>query len=248
MARSATRALAAVRFVDRATDAPISGSLRVAAPNARAVFNRSGLWVVCGATGIPADAPDSIAAGSLTLRAEVFDEGGRYAPRAFSLTLPRRLHGTPDLAQPIDVDLPAAPTLPLRATWAAARVRVRFAPTAAAPDGTPIQGALVRLEEVGSGRFCHALTNALGEALAVASRLPRFAPGETAETIFQPSVAHTVTVVVERAATDARTGAQARVPDPDDLWTRRASLLTASRSIELASGRQHNELFDVARV
>lgn len=243
---AARRVLAAVRFVDRATARPIASMLRVSSPDADFARNRVGLWVVRAAAGVPDD-PASITPLSVTVHAEVSDPSGTYLPRAFTVAVPRAPDASASLFAPVDVELPPSPAVLMRSTWAAVRVHVRLTPTAAEPDGTPVEGALVRLDSSELGLRCVTLTNHLGEALAIGHGIPRFSPGSDDTAILQPAMPHNVRIVVDPAATDFATGRRSTVADPDDLWARRASLRRRSRQVPLAVGQSSTQVFDIPR-
>jgi hypothetical protein len=248
------RALAAVRFLDPITRRPVPDGLEVRVPTGSASFypNASGMWVLRARGVLPTHAhafeapPGAPAEGSVTVSAEVHDTRGRYLPRAFQLAVPRVGEA---LFTPVDVELAPSPSLPLRQTWAAVRVSVRFGTDGDHPEVVPIEGAYVRLSaaELG-GLRCGSLTDARGEALVVGHGIPRFLPGEDEETVIRATVAHELRVVVDEAATDLGTGRRSALADPDDLWERRDELNhTLSPGFDLQVGSQHTVVSVIAR-
>jgi len=247
------RALAAVRFMDYPTGRPVVAPMRVVAEGTRWVHSQSGAWVLLGAPGLEAhttsfEAPPSTPpVGSVTVDVVATEPTGTYLPRAFSIALPRPVgNGPDDLSTPVEVYLPPSPGAFLRRTWAAVRVHVRLAPDADHPSGTPVEGALVRLEVPGEGVRCMSLTDPRGEALVIGHGIPRFSAGDD-DDIVASTLDHDVTTVVDPAVTDASTGRRASVADPDDLWARRNSLRLASTTLSLAPGDEHHLVFDIPR-
>lgn len=247
MSMNAIRALAAVRFFDRASGSTVTAPLRIEMTGARGVRNRSGLWVISAADGVPSDAPESIAPQSVLVSCAVFDDSGRYLPRAFSVAVPRAPHGDPDLFAAVPIDLSPSPAMPLRRTWAGVRVQVRFAPSASEPEGTPIEGALVRLHTPALELRGQSLSARNGQALAIGAGIAPFTPADEDTFVITPATPHQLNVVVDLAATDARTGRRTQLADPDDLWSRRALLEHVQRPIALAAGEQQVQLFDIPR-
>ncbi|MEZ4235547.1 MAG: hypothetical protein R3F59_05165 [Myxococcota bacterium] len=239
------RVLAAVRFVDPVTGRGVEQGLTVRpVGDGRWFPNRSGLWVL-RAEGVLDDhahafeaPPGGTVAGSVAVTAEVFDATGAFAPRRFAVAVPRE---GDDLLTPVDVLLVPAPSMPLRASWAAVRVSVAWETDGGHPVPIGVEGALVRLEaaELG-GLRCAALTDARGEALVVAHGIPRLLPGTDADTVVRGTVEHELHVVVERSATDFDTGRRDALADPDDLWARRGVLATEDPApFDLSVGGLH---------
>lgn len=247
------RVLAAVRFLDPVTGHPVGDGLSVVARSASSWFpNRSGLWVL-RATGVLAgharrfEAPPATpAAESVSIAADVVDREGRFAPRRFLVRVPRVGDA---LTTAIDVRLCPSAAYPLRATWAAVRVSVAYAPDGSHPVATGIEGALVRLESAELGGLrCATLTDPRGEALVIGHGVPRFLPGDSEDEILKGSVEHTVTVVVDRPAT-APDGRRTEVADPDRLWANRATLgIASSASFALQMGGFHSLTVQIPRL
>lgn len=247
MVAVAVRVLAAVRFFDRAAGSTVTAPLRVEANDALGVRNRSGLWVIRAATGVPNDAPDSIAPRSVNVQARVFDPSGRYLPRAFTVAVPRVPSAPEHLFDPVTIDLPPSPAAPVRYGWASVRVSLRFAASASAPDGTPIEGALVRLTSDELGLRCQTLSDARGEALLIGPGIRPFSAAEGGESVVEPASPHQLDVVVDRAATDLTSGRRNALADPDALWSARSSLVHVTRSTALAANEHQSQVFDVPR-
>jgi len=245
------RVLAAVRFTDPATGASVPDGLRV---ESSATFreNRSGYWVLWPQGVLDdhrfafSEAPGSPAEGSITVQGTVHDALRRFAPRAFSIDVPRV---GDDLHTPVDVMLPSGPGRPVRQTWAAVWVSVHWDTDPDHPEPVPIQGALVRLssDDLGGLRGI-GLTNVRGQALVVGAAIPRNAPsGMDSGSVLRPATNHDLNVVVETGQTHARTGRRLSVPDPDDLWDRRGALTTFSSVVALNAGDSEALSFTVPR-
>ena len=244
------RVLAAVQFVHPATGALVTDGLTV---TSSATFRRnwSGRWVLWPEGVLDTHArqfeaaPAAPAAGSVTVQGEVTDEKRRFADRAFSVAVPRVGN---DLFTPIEVIMPAAPALSLRLTWARVFVSVTYATDGSHPTPDPIQGALVRLDSTDLGGLRGiGLTNVRGEGLVVGPRIPRTAPSMVDDgTVIRPATTHTVTVVVDRAATEDD-GRRTTLADPDDLWSRRASLAEVSATVDLTAGAVASLSFTIPR-
>jgi len=240
------RVLGAVRLLDWATGALVTAPLKVSAPGATWTQNRSGTWVLSALDGLASHAheftapPSTPAARSITVTSVVTDPRRAWQPRAFTFKVPRPVGSGPnDLFTPQDVFLPPSPTTPVRATWAAVRLSVKFATDASHPVAVPIEGALVRMVTGGEVR-CMSLTDERGEALVIGHSIPMFSAGDD-ETIIAPAQPHDLTIVVDPAATDADTGRRTTVADPDDLWARRASLRRVAKNNQpLAPGDERS--------
>lgn len=245
------RVLAAVRFTDPMTGRGVLGPLRLDPSDAEWFRNRSGLFVLAWLPGLEDHAsaydtpPAAPPVDSVTVQGVVRDNAQRYLPRAFSFSLPRDPAdpdaGTDaDLYTPVDVPLQLAPSARLERDWAALWVRVELPITPDRPQPVPAEGALVRLSNA-DGTAVLALTGARGEALAVMPGIPRFGIGDGLDDpVLVTHVPHTLDVVTDLARTDPVTGRRrdASVPDPEDLWARRAALSTASQPIDLSAGQR----------
>lgn len=245
------RALAAVRFVDLATGAMIADPLTLESEG-RWTQNRTGDWVLREHPALPGydtsfatptGLPD---VGSIRVRVVVRDPARRWVPRAFRVPLPRLPHhGTHDLYARIEVPLGPGPAVPLRQSWGALRLHVRFAPGPETPEGVPIEGALVRVTTDAGELRAMTLTDARGEATAPVPRIPLYAPGDGTGPVLEPRIPHRLHVVVDRGATDPSTGRRAQVADPDELWFRRASLTRGGGTALLSVGREITRVVDI---
>lgn len=246
------RVIAAVRFIDQPTGELANADFEVVGDGSW-VRNRSGLYVLVAHPDLKGyvekydTPPTSPAAESITIKAEVRERGGRYMGRAFSIKVPRRATSTHrDVFQPVSVALPPTTTTALRQTWAPVRVSVRYD---AAPGqvGIPIEGALVSLKDMERELVYIGLTDRRGEALVISSGIPLFRAGDNDTAIFEPTVAHKLSVVVDPAATDPENGRRATLPDPEDLWARRTSIIRRERSFRLAAGQAMHIAIEIPR-
>ncbi|HND32214.1 MAG TPA: hypothetical protein PLA94_19560 [Myxococcota bacterium] len=249
------RYIAAVRFVDPCTGLTISDGLEVVEEGGCRWFpNRSGLWVLAEEPRLtaltesflapPASTP---AARAFTLDVTVRSRTGAWQSRRFSLAIPRPPKSrTDDLFKPLVVPMPPGPLAPTRPGWGMARVRVRLAPNATFPEGTPLEGVLVRSGAPGISSI-NSLTSALGEALLPVPGIPLFRAGDGSAAVLEADTPLRIQIVYERAATDLATGRRLRLPDPDDLWNRRNALVSPSQRLPLRVGEQKSILFDLPR-
>ena len=141
------RVLAAVVFIDAATQRPIAGVLKVEAAGLRFHPNRRGLYVVHAARGFRAHTQSfeiQPAGGPQSFSGTVIDPSGRYLPRQFSLDLLRSADpNLPDapgsVFRPVEVALFTSPSARVEGTWAVFRAVLRD------DQDRPVPGALVRL-------------------------------------------------------------------------------------------------------
>jgi hypothetical protein len=244
------RALGAVRFVDATTLLPVNTPLEVEADGVRWYRNRSGLYAITGAPGVPgyttswSAQPDDVELGSVHVTLTVRDPSGRYLPRRRTVSLPR----DPDpehvpstgakpadflpeqddtvgsLYLPIDVVLFPAPCAPVAPGWA-----VVHATVAGDTPESRLAGALIRVvRDVDDAHLGSALTDARGEALIAVAGIP-----VTTWTHGSGSVTTTTVEVTLDILHDPEAGG---LPDPYDLEKRRAELHVRSRAATLASG------------
>lgn len=246
------RVIAAVRFVDQPTGELAHSDFAVVGDGTW-VRNRSGMYVLVGHPDLKEytekfdTPPNAPTAESVNIHGEVRDPSGRYMARAFSIKVPRKNTTTHrDIFESISVPLPPATTTALRQTWAAVRVSVRYAD---APGRAPaaIEGALVSLKDMERGLVYVGLSDRRGEALVISSGIPLFRAGDNDTAIFEPTVAHKLSVCVDPAATDPETGRRATLPDPEDLWARRTHIVRRERSFRLAAGQAMHISVDVPR-
>jgi hypothetical protein len=229
------RVLGALRFVDAPTGLTVTRPLRLAAPGARFLRNRLGLYVIMDAPGLGAHTrafakpPATPALASLSLSVEARDPSGRYLSRLARLQLPRDPEPAAAAAQslfaPLEVALFPAPAAPASPGWAIIRASVR------GPDGAGLSSALLRVLSGDAGPLlASGLSDARGEALVMAPGLQLFAPG----TGDGPVLANTVSVTL-RVFHDPLGGT---LVDPDQLAGRLDELNSSDPvKLSLASGR-----------
>jgi hypothetical protein len=245
------RALAAIRFVDAVTGAPIEERVALAADGVSVMRKPSGDVVVLAAPGLEAhrvsfmSPPAAPAIGALAVAIDARPLSPAYAARRFALRLPRdpdpahRAH--PDsLFNPARVELLPSPAYRTTGQTAALRVTVRRA-----DDQRRIGGALVRVRPSGLPP-ARALTDAAGEALVVVAGVPLASPGPGATMVSEIAAAADVLVdpaLARFAADDAVDAARAQALaqpggfiDPDDLEARLGGAAPAAVAIRLTSG------------
>lgn len=238
--RADRRILAAVRFMDRASGAPITDRLTLSAEGCKWWQNRSGLWVMAAAPALSGhtrtfeSAPGAPAAGSVVVPCTVSDPRLRWLPRSFRVAVPR---GAVDIIRaPLDIYLPPSPAAPVRTTWGAVRVSVR------SNAGQPIEGALIRVSRTGNEQL--GLTDSRGEALVPLPGIPLFTTGAGSSAALQSRSNHKLYVVVDPTVTDHITGLRSVPADPEGLWSGRSRCVSTSRSFTLAAGESRS--FDVS--
>lgn len=171
------RVLGALRFVDATTGVPIERGLRVDAPGATLVRNRSGLYVIRHWDALAAHEseflapPATPAPGSQTLSLSVTDPAGDYLPVAAQIRLPRasdpaQADAADSLFQPAVIPLYPAASAPVGANWAI--LRVSLTETA---SGDALGGALLRVQFNGTV-LARGLTDWRGEALVPVVGVP----------------------------------------------------------------------------
>jgi hypothetical protein len=175
--RSEWRVLGALRLVDATTRAPIERNLRVDAPGATLIRNRSGLyvirhWDVLAAHESQFAAPPlTPAPGSQSLGLNVSDPQGDYLSVAAQVPLPRnsdpaQADAADSLFQPAVVALYPSASAPVGANWAV--LRVSLSETA---SGDALGGALLRVQLNGNV-LARGLTDWRGEALVPVVGVP----------------------------------------------------------------------------
>lgn len=228
------RVLAGVQAVDLTTGTPITTGIRIEGEGTW-LPNLSGVWVLH-------DHPDFAeyvtsfaappAAPLRVLRPVVRCTDGRWQTRAFSLSLPRSaVGGDPALFRPLQVPLSPSASAGVRRGWAAVRVSVRLA-----TGQVPVEGAVVRVLQ-GANLRAIAQTDRNGQALALVPAIPLFVAAGDGEAVTVPGVNHTLIVVLEPAAVDPDTGRRlpsAGAVDPDDVWSRRETLVQSEQNLSLS--------------
>ena len=240
------RVLGAVRYLDATTGQPVGRLLDVKGQGVRLLRNLRGLYVLAAAPGLEEHPPSfqqppaSPAVGGLTVRLSVADPTGRFLPRTHTLALPReplasKADQEDSLFRPVDVRLYPAPAASLSPGWAVARVAVRDG------AGRPLPGALVRVLRASDSKLlASGLTEwrgaAVGEALVPVAGIPITIWGGDAPD--EPVVVQKVPAVAQAFADPFFDPAAGLAPDPDRLEGARAGLPSASKNIDLASGRE----------
>lgn len=180
------RVFGAIEFVDDITLARVLTPLQVAAPGVRLARNGSGFWVIREVDGQDAytrafdDPPAAPARHDLPMTVQ--DPARRYLPRGFSLALPRLLARpgvgvapADDALRPVQVRLSPAASQPLRANWAALRLRVRL--DAPGPDVGLVNVLVEATPAVAGLGVRRTMTDPQGEALIVVAGAPPMLPG-----------------------------------------------------------------------
>jgi hypothetical protein len=250
--RVQSRALAALRFVDAATRAPIPTALtlRVLDGRARLVRSAGGDWVVASWTELAeheaafAAPPAAPPIGSVPLRLTVADPTGLHLPRALSLGLPRDADPTHaaeagSLFRAVEVPMYPAPGAAAGANWSVLRVSLRES------GGDALGGALLRVRRNGDvlGR---GLTDGRGEGLVTLVGVPMVTFGDDDEAVVVTEIAVTVEAIFDPSAgtrmpeEDVAAGRRAPVPivDPDTLEDAAATLPSVAQPIAIAARRR----------
>lgn len=164
------RVLGAVAFADATTGTAIDAPLRVDAPNARFIRNRSGLYVLRDYPPLQSheqqflNPPALPALGSVSLTVRVSDPLGVYLPRLFTLALPRDANpanagAANSLFRPQTVLLYPSANAPVGANWSVLRVSLT-----ASPSGDALGGAGLRVF-TNDKTWAKGMTDWRGEAL-----------------------------------------------------------------------------------
>jgi hypothetical protein len=252
--RVESRALAALRFVDAATDAPVTTPLevRVLDGSARLVRNVRGDLVVAAWSELAAheaafaQPPATPALGTRILRMTVTDPGGAHLPRAAALALPRdpdpEHASSPDsVFRAAEIRLYPSARAATGANWGVLRATVRES------GGDALGGALLLVRRNG-GVLGRGLTDGRGEALVALPGVPMVTFGEDDEAVVVTELAVTVQVVFDpstgtrMAAVDLAAGRPAPIPivDPEALEDGAGALPETSLAISIAARRSQN--------
>jgi hypothetical protein len=258
--RQEQRVLGALRCIDATTGVAIAERLQLVFEGASLLRNRSGLYVILGATALPthattfAGAPAAPAIGSVVLRGSIQDPLGHYLPRWVSVALPRdalaaHSANADSLFKPIDVALYPASAAPLGGNWSVVRVSVTDG-----ASGDALGGALLRVTQ-GSKVLARGLSDWRGEALVTVPGVPvttwSDAPNAvivseiqaTLEAIFDPGVGTRVAMAAVRAG---HLPARPSMVDPDALDAQRAVLPHTAQALVLAAGRVQTVFLQLA--
>lgn len=199
--RHESRVLAAVRFVDAITRAPVTAALRVDAPGALIRPNRSGLYVIHRWNALETHAaafqapPAQPPIGARTLRLSVQDPAGFYLPLAASLRLPRAPN--PDLGDslfaPFSVPLYRSASATIGANWATVRATVTET-----RSGDALGAALVRILS-GQQVLARGLSDWRGEVLIPVAGVPVTTFSEDEDAVIVTEIAVSVEAVFDPA-------------------------------------------------
>ncbi|WP_437723495.1 hypothetical protein [Sorangium sp. So ce861] len=242
------RVLGALRFVDATTGVAIRAPLRVTAPLARFIRNRTGAYAVTWAAGLDAHVarfqapPSSPPLDSIPLSIAVSDPARRYLDRSSSIRLPRdadpaRAAAGGSLFRPMAIPLYPSPIAPIDPGWAVVRASVRD------QSGAALPGAYVRLRRASEPTsadppLARGMADDRGEALIPVAGVP-VTNWEADDTL--PVLSTEIEAVLE-VYHDANAGSP---PDPDLIDSRRLieppdphALSKTSVNVRLASGRE----------
>jgi len=213
------RVLGAVRFTDATTGAPVERVLRVDAPGASLVRNRSGLYVIRRWDELAAHeseflSPPSVPApGSRTLRLSVTDPAGDYLSVAAQVRLPRvsdpaHAADADSLFQPAVVPLYPSASAPVGANWAVLRVSL-----SEAASGDALGGALLRVRSNGAV-LARGLTDWRGEALVPVVGVPVTTFSEDADAVVISEINVSLQAAFDPASGSRTPAAQVRAGRP----------------------------------
>lgn len=229
--RTETRAVAALRCVDATTRIAIDTPLDVEVARSTVRRNRSGLYVIASAAGLPGHdvsfeaPPADPPVGSVRLRAVVRDPSGRYLPRSASITLPRdpdpaHAAQSGSLFQPVDLALFCGSAAPTGINWSVLRVSVSLG-----AGGDALGAALLRVLH-NDTVLARGMTDWRGEALVAVAGVPVTTWSQDPHAVVVNAIHAQLEVSVEIAAlqrtsiADVRNGhvpAALSPPDPDLL-------------------------------
>lgn len=177
------RVLGALRFVDAASNLPISRRLNTTGSGFRLVRNRSGLYVIDHVETLADfhdafDPPPDTAPGSETIDLRVSDPANQYLPRLVSVDLPRdpdpdNAENPNSLFQAVDVPMFLSPIAALGGNWSVLWLSITQAPEAPATVGDPIPGVLVRvLRQQDNEVLARAISDQRGQCLVAVPGIP----------------------------------------------------------------------------
>lgn len=220
--RTEWRVLGALRFVDATTQVPIERGLRVDAPGATLIRNRSGLYVIRHWDTLAEhesefQTPPALpAAGTQNLALSVSDPAGDYLAVAARIALPRdgdpaQANTAGSLFQPVVVPLYPSASAPIGANWAVLRVSLTES-----ASGDALGGALLRVHSNGNV-LARGLTDWRGEALVPVVGVPVTTFSDDANAVVISQISVTLRVAFD-AASGSRTPAAevraGRAPTP----------------------------------
>lgn len=256
------RILGAIQFVDAASEAVITDSLRLeSVKSVSFVRNLSNIYVITAADGFEdfirtfKPAPEYDVAKTREFNIEVADPSGRYLPRELSVRLPRNPEEPGKNADgryqykgdsvflPQEVKLYRSPTAACCTAWATVRVTV----VRGAKGEEPVRGAILTIKGK-TGDFkdqvlAEGISDGRGEALLMAPKVPTLTFEEPAVGgDDQPDAAESKVIAVEIDALlevkGVPDGAKGSVwpMDPDNLGWRAQDIETGSVSVKLKAG------------
>ena len=253
------RVLGALRFVDATTGVPIERSLRVDAPGASLVRNRSGLYVIRDWGVLAAHAseflapPATPAPGSQTLGLSVTDPAGGYLPVAAQVHLPRasdpaQAAAANSLFQPAVVPLYPSASAPVGANWAV--LHVSLTETA---SGDALGGALLRVRSNGAV-LARGLTDWRGEALVPVVGVPVTTFSENANAVVISEINVSLQAAFDSASGSRTPAARVRagrppavlpLVDPVALESAFDTLPQTQRALSIAARRSQSVLLSL---
>lgn len=254
--RSEWRVLGALRFVDATTRVPIERGLRVEAPGATLLRNRSGLyvirhWDVLAAHESEFVSPPAVPAlGTQSLSLSVADPSGNYLAVAAQVALPRnpdsaQANTAGSLFQPVVVPLYPSASAPVGANWAV--LRVSLTETA---SGDALGGALLRVHANGNV-LARGLTDWRGEALVPVVGVPVTTFSDDANAVVITEIGVTLHAAFDPAAGSRTPAAEVRagrapaplpVVDPDALDSAFNTLPRTQLALNIAARRSQSVL------
>jgi hypothetical protein len=260
------RVLGAIEMIDAITGRRVLTPLAIRTHAMRTVRNAHGLHAVVDADGLSEYAgsfdlddldvvPDPL---SQPYDIEIADPVGHYLSRRARVHLPRdpdpAHRDQPDsVFQPLPLRVFRAPAAPVLPGWSILRATV-YGVDAPLGDGEPVPAdapplpwALITISEPPAVPgdparvLSRAMTDARGEALIGIPGLPRFTWGDEGEdTVIKPSCPIDVAL-----AWDPRAVAADWIPDPDTPEADIDDLKTATASLEVVAGREHQHVFTI---
>jgi hypothetical protein len=257
--RTEWRALGALRLVDATTRVPIERSLRVDAPGATLLRNRSGLYVIRRWDALAAHesefaAPPALpATGSQSLSLSVSDPAGDYLAVAAQIRLPRnsdpaQAEAPDSLFQPMVVALYPSASAPVGANWAVLRVSLTDT-----VSGDALGGALLRVQ-INGDVLARGLTDWRGEALVPVVGVPVTTFSEDANAVVISEINVTLHAAFDTGTGSRTSAAQVLagrppavlpVVDPAALETAFNSLPRTQLALSIAARRSQNVLLSL---
>jgi hypothetical protein len=252
--RTEWRVLGALRLVDATTRVPIARGLRVDAPGATLVRNRSGLyvirhWDVLAAHESEFPAPPAIPApASQSLRLNVSDPAGDYLTVAAQIRLPRNsdpalANAADSLFQPAVVALYPSASAPVGVNWAVLRVSLTES-----ASGDALGGALLRVQSNGNV-IARGLTDWRGEALVPVVGVPVTTFSDDADAVVISEISVSLQAGFDPASGSRSPAAQVRagrapallpVVDPDALESAFDTLPRTQLTLNIAARRSQS--------